>query len=311
MRLNKNILADLSMLGVTVTWGATFVLVQKAIDTMPPFTFLGVRFLIGGLLLYLFMLAFYRNTLKSLGKDIWFAGILCGFMLFLGFAFQTFGLKYTTASNAGFITGLAVVMVPFLSLWLLRHKLKPNAMIGIGVATVGLAMLSLTGAVGINFGDVLVFFCAISYAMHITLVGRYTHIHHAFPFAMIQILTCGVFNMIGAFLFEDWTVAFTPAVLFDPWVLSALLICAVLATAVAFVVQSQVQKFSTPTRTALILATEPVFAAITGYLWAGDRLSALQVVGCVLILGGMLIAELGGQHEDPSPEPNAKRPATY
>lgn len=307
--MKKNYLADLVLLGVTFTWGATFVLVKEAIDTMPPFTFLGVRFLIAGLLLYLFMLAFYRRTLQGLSKDIWIAGTLCGFMLFLGYAFQTFGLLYTTASNAGFITGLSVVMVPLFSLWLLRHKLKRNAMLGVGVATVGLAMLSLTGELGINVGDVLVFFCAISYGLHITLVGKFTQNYHAFPFALIQIVTCGVFNMIGAFLFEDWTTAFTPRVLFDPWVFSALLICSVIATAVAFVAQNQFQKFTTPTRTALIFATEPVFAALTGYLWAGDRLGGLQVVGCLLILGGMLIAELGGQHEDPSPEPDTERPA--
>ena len=300
--MKKNYLADLVLLGVTFTWGATFVLVKGAIDTMPPFTFLGTRFLIGGLLLLLFMLAFYRNTLRGLRKDFWIAGTLCGFMLFLGYAFQTFGLLYTTASNAGFITGLSVVLVPLFSLWLLGHKLKRNAMLGVGVATVGLGLLSLTGELGINRGDVLVFFCAISYGMHITLVGRYTHRYHALPFAMVQIVTCGAFNMIGAFLFEDWTAAFAPSVLFDPWVLWSLLICSVIATAVAFVAQNQFQKFTTPTRTALIFATEPVFAALTGYLWANDRLGPLQVVGCLMILGGMLIAELGGQHEDPLPE---------
>src|SRR4051794_32635892 len=148
--MKKNYLADLVLLGVTFTWGATFVLVKGAINSMPPFTFLGMRFLIGGLLLFLFMLAFYRRTLQGLGKDFWIAGTLCGFMLFLGYAFQTFGLLYTTASNAGFITGLSVVMVPLFSLWLLRHKLKRNAMLGVGVATIGLAMLSLTGEMGIN-----------------------------------------------------------------------------------------------------------------------------------------------------------------
>lgn len=301
--MKKSYIADLALLGVTFSWGATFVLVKEAINTMPPFTFLGVRFLFAAVLLGLFMLLFYRRTFQNLGKEIWIAGAWLGFWLFAGYAFQTFGLLYTSASKAGFITGLSVVMVPFLSLWLLRHRLKPNALLGVGVATVGMAMLSLNKGVDINLGDFLVFLCAISYAMHIVMVGRYAPKFHAFPLTLIQIVFCGLFNVIGAVLFEDWTLAFSADVLLDGWVFSALLICAVFATALAFVAQNHFQKFTTPTRTALVFATEPVFAALTGYWWAGDRLTTLQVIGCLLILGGMLIAELGGHKDDPDPEP--------
>lgn len=301
--MKKSYLADLILLGVTFTWGATFVLVKEAIDTMPPFTFLAVRFLLGGLVLALFMAAFFRHTFKGMSKEIWLAGTWLGFWLFAGYAFQTFGLMFTTASKAGFITGLSVVLVPFLSLWLLKHPLKKKALLGVAIATVGLGLLSLNRDLSINVGDLLVFCCALSYGMHITLVGRYTVRFHAMPFALIQILATGVFNAIGAFLFEDYTTAWSPQVLFDAWVLSALLICSVIATAFAFVAQNQFQKFTSPTRTALIFATEPVFAAATGFLVAGDRLTAAQVFGCLLILGGMLFAELGGGQDS---EPHAE-----
>ncbi|HEU4965072.1 MAG TPA: DMT family transporter [Bacilli bacterium] len=307
MTKKKAYLADLTLLGVTFTWGTTFVLVKEAINTMPPFTFLGVRFLFAAVLLGLFMLLFYRKSFQNLGAGIWGAGIWLGFWLFAGYAFQTFGLIYTTASKAGFITGLSVVMVPFLSLWLLRHRLKRNALIGVGIATVGLAFLSLNKGLDINLGDILVFFCAISYGMHITLVGKYAPKYGAFPLTLIQIVACGVFNLIGAFLFEDWTLAFSPQVLLDGWVFSALLICSLIATALAFLAQNHFQKFTTPTRTALVFATEPVFAALAGYLWADDRLTLLQVIGCLLILAGMLVAEIGGNHEDPDPDPEPKR----
>ncbi|MGZ4031102.1 MAG: DMT family transporter, partial [Tumebacillaceae bacterium] len=290
--------------GVTFTWGATFVLVKEAINTMPPFTFLGVRFLIGALLLALFMLLFNRSSLKNLNKEIWIAGTILGFTLFLGYAFQTFGLQYTSASKSGFITGLSVVMVPFMSLWLLRHRLKRNAMFGVAVATVGLGLLSLNKNLDVNFGDVLTFLCAVSFGLQIVLVGRYAPKFQAFPLAMIQILTCGLFNLIGAVLFEDYTTAFSPAVLLNSSVLSALLICSVIATAVAFVAQNQFQKFTTPTRTALIFATEPVFAAVIGYFWANDHLTLAQIIGCLCILAGMLIAEIGGNHEDSEPQPH-------
>ncbi|PWK15831.1 DMT family transporter [Tumebacillus permanentifrigoris] len=300
--MKKSYMADLILLGVTFSWGATFVLVKEAIQTMPPFTFLAVRFLFAALLLFLFMFFFARDTLRGLDRRIWIGGVILGFWLFAGYAFQTFGLQFTTSSKAGFITGLSVVFVPFLSLWMLGHTLKRNALLGAGIATVGLAMLSLTSELSVNIGDLLVFLCALSYALHITLVGKYAPRFQAFPLALLQIFFCGVFNLGGALVFEDVSVVFAPDVLFDPWVFSALLICSVFATAVAFVAQNQFQKFTSPARTALIFATEPVFAAATGYFWAGDRLTILQVSGCLLILGGMLFAELGGQDDKPDPE---------
>jgi len=300
--MKKSYIADLVLLFVTFVWGATFVLVKEAINTMPPFTFLATRFLFAAVILALFMLIFYRDQLKSMGKDVWLIGSWVGLWLSVGYAFQTFGLQYTTASKAGFITGLAVVLVPLLSLWLLRHRLKPNAILGVVMAAVGLGMLSLNRQLNVEFGDFLVFLCAICFAMHITLIGRFTVRFHALPFALVQIIAVGVLNAIGAVLFEDYQVAFSPTVLLDAWVLSALLICSLIATAFAFVAQNQFQKFTTPTRTALIFSTEPVFAAITGYFWANDRLAVMQVAGCLLILAGMIVAELGGNSEEASGE---------
>ncbi|ASS74904.1 EamA family transporter [Tumebacillus algifaecis] len=295
--MRKNVAADLVLLGVTFSWGATFVLVKEAVDKMPPFTFLGVRFLFAALILGLIMVLFFRDTVKGMTKQLWVVGSWIGLLLFGGYALQTFGLLYTTASNAGFITGLSVVMVPIFAYWFLRQRLKRNAVIGVIVATIGLAFLSLT-QFQVNLGDLLVFFCAICYGLHIICIGKYTTRFHALPFAFVQILSCGLFNMIGGFLFEDVSASFSADVLFDLTVFSALLICSVIATAFAFVAQNQFQKFTTPTRTALIFAMEPVFAALTGYLWAGDRLGTLQVIGCLCILGGMLIAELGGGQEE-------------
>jgi len=296
--MKKSHLADLVLLFVTFTWGATFVLVKEAIDTMPPFTFLATRFLFAAVILALFMLLFYRDQLRSMGREVWLIGSWVGLWLFAGYVFQTFGLQYTTASKAGFITGLAVVLVPILSLWLLRHRLKPNAIFGVLMAAVGLGMLSLNRQLNVEFGDMLVFFCAVSFAMHITLIGRFTARFHALPFALVQIIAVGVLCTVGAVAFEDYQVAFSPDVLLDAWVLSALLICSLIATAFAFVAQNQFQKFTTPTRTALIFSTEPVFAAVTGYFWAGDRLVTIQVIGCLLILAGMIVAELGGSNEE-------------
>jgi drug/metabolite transporter (DMT)-like permease len=300
--MKKSIVADLVLLCVTFFWGATFVLVKGSIETMPPFTFLGVRFLFGALVLYLFMHLFFRDSLRQLTRGVWRDGTLLGLFLFVGYAFQTFGLKYTTASNAGFITGLQTVLVPIFSLWLLRHRLKLNGVIGVALAFFGMAMLSLNGQLRINFGDALVFFCALSYGLHITFVGIFAPRYSALPLALTQVFTCGLMNMIAALLFEDVTAALSPSVVFDPFVFLSLLICAVFATSIAFVAQTQFQKFTTPTKAAVIFATEPVFAALTGFLWDGDRLSNFQWFGCLLILSGMLISELRGHNEGSTAE---------
>ncbi|MFC4767530.1 DMT family transporter [Effusibacillus consociatus] len=293
----KSLVADLILLLVTFSWGATFVLVKVAIDTMPPFTFLAIRFAIAAALIFLILLLFKRAHLQT-DKGLLKAGLVLGFWLFAGYAFQTFGLKYTTASKAGFITGLSVVLVPLFSVWLLRMKLKRPTIIGVITATAGLALLSLDKVEAADFGDALMFLCALSYAMHILLMGKYAPRFKALPLAMYQIAAVAIFNSIGALLVEPWQKAFTKEVLFNPTVDAAIVICAVFATALAFVAQSQFQKFTTPTRTALIFSTEPVFAAVTAYLWADERLSGQAVLGCLFILSGMLFAELGGTDKE-------------
>ncbi|GAX91117.1 DMT family transporter [Effusibacillus lacus] len=305
--VRKSLIADLILLLVTFSWGATFVLVKEAIATMPPFTFLGVRFTIAAVLICLILLIFKRDQLHT-DKGLIKAGLVLGFWLFAGYAFQTFGLQFTSVSKAGFITGLSVVLVPLFSVWLLHLKPKRPTVIGVLAATIGLALLSLDKVEAANLGDLLVFLCAVSYAMHIITMGKYAPRHKALPLAMYQIAAVAVLNFIGAFFFEPWQQSFTKDVLFNPTVEMALLICAVFATALAFVAQSQFQKFTTPTRTALIFSTEPVFAAVTAYLWADERLSGQAVVGCLLILAGMLFAELGGSDkEETTAEATASR----
>lgn len=296
----KSLVADLILLLVTFFWGATFVLVKEAIDTMPPFTFLGVRFAIAAVLIFLILLVFKRDQL-TMDKGLLKSGAVLGFWLFAGYAFQTFGLQYTTASKAGFITGLSIVLVPLFSVWLLRLKPKRATIAGVAAATIGLGFLSLDRVEAANIGDFLVFLCALSYAMHIIMMGKYAPRHHALPLAMYQIAAVSVFNTLGALLFEPWQQSFTKEVLLNPTVDLALIVCAVFATVFAYVAQTQFQKFTTPSRTALIFSMEPVFAALTAYLWAGERLTVQAVAGCLLILAGMLIAELGGSDKEEEP----------
>jgi drug/metabolite transporter (DMT)-like permease len=290
--MKSSSLADFSLLFVALIWGATFVVVQNAISFLEPLTFNAVRFTIAAILLALWLLLFERKQLKSLNYKLVGAGLILGFWLFIGYGFQTLGLVYTSSSKAAFITGLSVVMVPLFTIFLLRKRLSLNAYIGVITATVGLYLLTMTDVSGLNLGDGLVFICAIGFALQILLTGKYTSQYPTLLLTVIQITTVAVLSAISSLLFENWTQAFKPSVLFTSEVALALVITAVFATAIAYLIQTNFQKYTTPTRVALIFAMEPVFAAITGYMWAGDRLSISAMLGCLLIFAGMIFAEI-------------------
>ncbi|MCR2822131.1 DMT family transporter [Lederbergia panacisoli] len=287
-----NLFADSSLLLIAFVWGATFVLVQNAIAFLEPFSFNGIRFLIAALLLGFWFFLFEKRQLQYLDKKLVISGFVLGIWLFLGYAFQTMGLLYTSSSKAGFITGLSVVLVPLFSLFILKLKPGMNAVIGVSVATGGLYLLTMTDTVSLNIGDGLVFFCAIAFALHIIFTGKYSKKYPSLLLTLVQISTVSILSIIFAFLTEDWRLAIQPAVLFKGNVLAALIITSVFATALAFLAQTSVQKYTTPTRVALIFATEPVFAAATGYFWADERLSYSALFGCLLIFVGMIFAEL-------------------
>ncbi|MGM0899832.1 DMT family transporter [Mesobacillus maritimus] len=290
--MKSSSLADFSLLFVALIWGATFVVVQNAISFLEPLTFNAVRFTIAATLLALWLLLFERKQLKSFNKKMLGAGLILGFWLFIGYGFQTLGLAYTSSSKAAFITGLSVVMVPLFTIFLLRKRLSLNAYIGVVTATIGLYLLTMTDVSGLNLGDGLVFICAIGFALQILLTGKYTSQYPTLLLTVIQITTVAVLSTISSLLFENWTQAFEPTILFTTEVALALVITAVFATALAYLIQTNFQKYTTPTRVALIFAMEPVFAAITGYMWAGDRLSLSAMLGCLLIFAGMIFAEI-------------------
>jgi drug/metabolite transporter (DMT)-like permease len=290
--MKKNIMADLSLLLVTVIWGTTFVLVQNAIDFLEPFSFNGIRFLSAALLLFLCLILFDKKQLKQINLKLVLSGIFLGFWLFLGYVTQTIGLLYTTTSKAGFITGLSVIFVPLFSMFLLKQYPSKNAVIGVITATVGLFFLTMTDVTGLNIGDGFVFICAISFGLQIIFTGKYSSKYPTLLLTVIQISTVAVLSIICSFLFEDWKKSLNPDILFTKDVMIALIITSVFATAAAFFIQTNFQKYTTSTRVALIFSMEPVFAAIAGYLWAGERLSSSALIGCVLIFSGMIFAEL-------------------
>ena len=291
MKLNKSRGADLSLLLVTFVWGSTFVIVKWAIEDLPPFPFLAIRFALA----FISLLPFLWFQKKHISKKSLLKGAALGVFLFSGYAWQTVGLQYTTASNAGFITGLSVVFVPALVTITTRKLPSPSLLLGILCALVGLAFLSLGDRLQLNKGDLMILACALSFALHIFLVGRYAPEANATVLASVQILTVIVLSGIFSLLLPQHAMHFSPTA----WV--ALMVTAVPATSLAFFVQTKMQQFTTPTHTALIFSMEPVFSAISAFFLAGEVLTFKGLIGAGLVLGGMLIAEFtGSKNEIPS-----------
>ena len=272
---------------VTLIWGATFVVVKWAIVDLPPFPFLALRFFLA----FLSLLPFLRLQKAHISMKTVLQGMGIGVFLFSGYIWQTLGLQYTTASNAGFITGLSVVIVPVLVALTTRKLPKPSLMLGVLCALIGLALLSL-GNFQLNKGDLMVLICAVSFALHIFLVGRYSPNTNATVLTAAQILTVSILSGIFSVILPQ------PAWHFTTMAWMGLLITAIPATSLAFFIQTKMQQFTTSSHTALIFSMEPVFSAITAFFLAGEVLTGRGLLGAALILGGMLIAEFTGRENE-------------
>jgi drug/metabolite transporter (DMT)-like permease len=274
--------ADALLLLVTLVWGSTFVMVKDAVASYPVFPFLTLRFGLATVVL----LAIGGGRLRRLGWRGLRAGVLIGLWLFGGYALQTIGLQYTSASKAGFITGLSVALVPILSTLLLRRPPPPGAMIGVCLATVGLALLTLNHDLRVALGDLIVLGCAVSFALHIVSVSAFAPTMDPLGLTIVQVATVTVLSAgISLLTPGPWP---TPG----PSGLFAAVFTGILATAAAFAIQTSMQRFTTPTHTALIFAGEPVFAAVFGVLLAGDVMTAGAVAGGALIVVGTVVSEI-------------------
>jgi len=278
--------ADLALGFVALIWGSTFVLVQNALDAVDPITFVAYRFFMASALL----IALFFRRARSITRADMLAGGLMGMWLAGGYIFQTIGLQSTTTAKAGFITGLSVVIVPLLATILLRRPPGRAATVGIITATVGLAVLSLNEDLRVESGDLWVLACALMFALHIITVARFSPRHDSIRLSVAQIAAVAFLATGGAFVFE------TPSIdlPLESW--GAIVFTGIVATALVFSVQVYVQRFTTPTHTALLFSLEPVFAAFFGWWWASESLGEKELAGCGLILVGMIIAELGDQH---------------
>lgn len=289
------------LLFVTFVWGASFVVVQNAIEVIEPFSYNFIRFLVASLWigLYFLLSSFTSKKTRKEKKSfqlndpsLWKIGFLLGFFLFLGFLLQTYGLKYTTSSKTGFITGLNVAFTPLLLFIFLKNKPKLHMISGILLSIIGLFMLTMRETEIMNKGDMLVVLCAIAFSVHIILTGKYSNSYNTLSLAFVQLVTVAFLSLINAILFEDVSIFFKSSLWTNSTFLLALFITSFFCTALAYGIQTYAQRILPPTKVAMIFIFEPVFAALTGVLFAGEIIPPLGYVGCLLILIGTIFVEV-------------------
>ena len=280
---------------VTLVWGATFVQIKDALRDISPLLFNAVRITFASSALALF----YRRELRTMGRSAVYAGVLVGIPLWLGFSFQTTGLRLTTPSKSAFLTGFSVILVPvFLAIgW--RKKVNAWTVAGVFIAFVGLYLMTVPAGNGsglnlesINRGDLLTLGCAVMFAFQIILMGRAMQKHRFEAVATAEALTCAVLMFMSVPVLEHAHVVWSSRVI---W---AILVTGLLGTGAAFTIQAWAQQFTPPTHTALIFLLEPVFAWMTSYIVLHERLGMRAGMGALLILGGIVVSELKGSQAE-------------
>jgi drug/metabolite transporter (DMT)-like permease len=290
---NLRRLSELALIAIAAIWGLTFVMVKDAIEELPTMAFLAYRFIPASLI----VAVIFRKQLVALPRDGWWAGAVMGVFLTGGYIFQTLGLEETTASNTGFITGLFVVLTPVLGAIFLRQRIPAVAWAAAGVAMVGLWLLSGAGSDFNTRGDGLVLICAISLAAHILATANSVKRHDVGALLAIQLGVVGVVSLVIAAISGDLE---TPR---GATVWSALIVTSLIASALGFFVQTFAQQHAPPARTALILAAEPAFAGLFGWLLNDERLTATGWLGAALIMTAIVAVEIIPRFRPPRPLP--------
>ena len=280
--------ADAALLGITIIWGTTFVIIKDALESVGPLTFLALRFGLAALALCVLFLS-RRPALNATNLR---AGLVLGSLLCAGYALQTAGLQLTSAARTAFVNGMQVVLVPLVVAIPLRRHVPRGVWVGVGLATLGLALLSigpalLAGGFDTVRGDLLVLIATVLFAWHIVLTGEFGPHVDAPLVTLLQMAWVSVVCFVGAGLFEQ------PSLDAMRSVLGAAAFTGVFATSLAYTVQMAAQRHTSATHAALIFSGEPVFGALFAVVFAGEVLGPAALVGCGLILAGMLVAQFG------------------
>jgi len=272
--------ADITLFVIAMIWGSAFVAQRVAAQLESVYLFNGTRYILAGLVVLPFV---GRKNISSIAREQYKWMFIAGFLLFLAAALQQVGILYTTAGNAGFITSLYVVLVPIVVF--IGWKEKPHwlSVLAVGVAGMGAYFLSFGGGpvlsvvkgFHVQIGDALELVGAAFWALHVVTIGKFASRFESMSFSVGQLLICGVLNLLVG-LFVEQAVFTLPLA-------GAIVYTAVMSLGICYTLQVWAQKHSPPADAALILSLESVFAVLAGWLLLDERLTGIQVFGCILI----------------------------
>lgn len=310
--MNKKLQSDIMLLITAIIWGSAFV-AQKAGAVLEPFTYNGIRMLIGGLVLIPVIFIFQKmgngdnaepktEAEKAAEKKVLIkGGLACGIVLCIASSLQQFGLYFETdAGKAGFITSLYIVIVPILGL-LLKKKVRPIIWFCVVLGAFGFYLLTMAGKGGgfnLQTGDFFVLLCAVAFSCHIMVVDHFSPKCDGIKLSCIQFLTVGVIGIVCMFIFENpvW------ADIVDCWL--PILYCGVVSSGIGYTLQVVGQKHAEPTVATLIMSLESVFSVLFGVLLANESLSLVEGIGCVVIFIAVIIPQLPSKEERLQPKGN-------
>jgi drug/metabolite transporter (DMT)-like permease len=282
--------ADLLMFIAAVIWGFAFVAQRQGMETMGPFLFNGVRFLIGVVALspvVWFLSKKPQKTHKAevSTKKLIFAGTVAGLLLFGGISCQQVGLQYTTAGKAGFITGLYIFFVPLIGLFL-GQRTGSGTWLGATIALFGLYLLSIQEDFSIAEGDLLQLICAVFFAAHVLVIGYLAKRMDPLKLSLVQYLVCGFISLFIAVVIEviSWDMIVATTI--------PLLYAGIMSSGIAYTLQVVAQQHAHSSHAAIILSLEGAFAVLGGWLLLDEHLPARGLLGCALMLTGMLLSQL-------------------
>ena len=280
----------LSVLGLILTtmiWGGSFVVMKNSVDVLEPTFLLAVRFTIAALAL---VLVFYKK-LRNLNGESLKRGLILGILLELSYLFQTYGIKYTTASKNAFITTLYVILVPFLHWGISKKRPKAKNLAAAVMAVIGLALLTLEGELGINLGDFLTLLCGLCFALHMVYIDQFTENYDPVFLTIVQIAVVGVCNWFLVPVFDGMD-AYNFRALLDKDLIIGLLYLAIFSTMVGFLLQNVCQKYLSANTTALLLSMESVFGALFSVMLLNEVLAEKMLIGCILMFLAVVVSEL-------------------
>ncbi|MDY5211083.1 DMT family transporter [Intestinibacter sp.] len=273
-------------LGLSLTafiWGSGFIGVSIALSGgLTPLQILTIRFFIGAVLIGVI---FFKEIKNNITKEAIISGSIIGLFLFIAFAFQTFGMAYTTASKNAFLTAINVVIVPFIGFILYKRPLDKYGIISSIIAILGIGILSLEADFSINLGDFLTIICAFGFAFHIFFTGEFVKKYNPVVLTVVQFSVATVLSLVVQILFNEVRINAEMSSIIG------VLYLGIFSTTIAFLLQTICQKDVSETKSAIILALESVFGTILSVIILHEVLTVRMVIGCLIIFSAIIISE--------------------